>query len=170
MRTCKHCRINNQVLPCDLQIVPKCSKNDYRMAVTSEDCFLRMHNEITMCLSSPIKYCPKELYTDMPVMWLIPTANRNHAKTGMCVKCTGVRTAIINTSSTCKIGEQVIPGKCIMFPVYGLTDKLTGEQVKKIKKLISFLAVVQQNLSLKGAINWKLLGSAQNIFSQQSLC
>ena len=27
----------------------------------------------------------------------------------------------------------MIPGKCIMFPVYGLTDKLTGEQVKKQK-------------------------------------
>ena len=41
----------------------------------------RIDNEITMCLSSPIKSFQKELYTDMPVMWLILTANRNHAKT-----------------------------------------------------------------------------------------
>ena len=26
---------------------------------------------------------PKELYTDMPVMWLIPTANRKQPETGM---------------------------------------------------------------------------------------
>ena len=28
---------------------------------------------------------PKELYTDMPVMWLIPTANRKQSESGMYV-------------------------------------------------------------------------------------
>ena len=103
----------------------KCSKNNnnQRMAVISEDCFLRMmYNEI-MCLSStPIKSRPKELYTDMPVMKLIPlqTGSNQTLELCVCVQCTNLITRLslgtAVTSSTCMFGKRVILGRCIMIP------------------------------------------------------